>query len=181
MLDSGAAHAMMRALLVVAVACAQRSPPPQESKVYGGLVSNRSSDFGAWSAASAALRDWMIAHDPHYPRFHFTAPEGWINDPNGVTWDSASGLYHRFYQYGPGRGTAGKDYPTDTIVWGHSVAPSLAGPWADWPVAFWNDSPWDDFDVFSGNCVVDDDGHPTCVYTGVAVDAADPTGKARVV
>lgn len=159
------------ASVLLVVGASGRSPAPEESIRYGSLVSNRSNDFGAWSAASSALREWMIGNDPHYPRFHFTAPEGWINDPNGVTWDPKTGLYHRFFQYGPGRGTpANKDYATDSIVWGHSVAPSLAGPWADWPVAFWNDvEGLDDLDVFSGNCVVDDDGFPTCVYTGVAL------------
>jgi len=41
----------------------------------------------------------MILHDPDYPKYHMVAPEGWINDPNGVTWDPKTGLYHRFYQY----------------------------------------------------------------------------------
>jgi beta-fructofuranosidase len=33
------------------------------------------------------------------PRFHFTAPRGWINDPHGVT--IVDGRYHLFYQYVP--------------------------------------------------------------------------------
>ena len=53
----------------------------------------------AIALAAAALRTWMAANDPDYPLYHLAPPEGHANDPNGVTWDAARGLYHRFYQY----------------------------------------------------------------------------------
>jgi len=39
------------------------------------------------------------------PRFHFSSPVGWINDPNGFS--RYNGLYHMFFQY----------YPYD-VAWG---------------------------------------------------------------
>lgn len=34
------------------------------------------------------------------PRLHFTAPQGWFNDPNGMYVDD-EGLFHLYYQYNP--------------------------------------------------------------------------------
>ncbi|WP_344163572.1 glycoside hydrolase family 32 protein [Kribbella yunnanensis] len=52
------------------------------------------------------------------PRFHFTAPRGWINDPHGITY--RDGQYHLFYQHVP-----------DSLEWapnchwGHALSPDL--------------------------------------------------------
>eukprot|EP01052_Picozoa_sp_SAG31_P009780 SAG31_NODE_522_length_14623_cov_6.071674_11_plen_226_part_00 len=50
-------------------------------------------DVPAWVATTRALRQWMIANDPDYPIYHLVAPEGWNNDPNGVTYDP-QGRHH---------------------------------------------------------------------------------------
>ena len=64
--------------------------------------------------------------DMHRPRYHFTAPSGWINDPNGVGF--YQGRYHLFYQYNP-------DAPKwDRIQWGHASSADLV-QWRDEPVA----------------------------------------------
>lgn len=60
----------------------------------------------------------MVAiHDnPCVP--HFTAPQGWMNDPYGVTWHD--GEYHLFFQYVP--------YQNEWAVdchWGHATSPDL--------------------------------------------------------
>ena len=141
-----------------------RAPPPSwgpEVDAYRYLVGNRSKDAGAWTAAAAAVRAWTTARDPHSPVYHFRNVEGWLNDPNGLTWDAANGLYHRFYQ----SRVVGGAFDGRT-AWGNSVSPDLVR-WKDLPIAMYPDSAWDSEGVFSGNCVIDDaDGVPSCVYTG---------------
>jgi len=145
-------------------------------QAYRDLLITFSKDVEAWSAKARAVRRWMAAHDPDYPTYHLTAPEGWNNDPNGVTFDSANGLYHRFYQYDKtysdecmhGRTSNctfdGKLMPNaQSRTWGHTVSRDGA-TWEDWP-GIDADSEWDAPGVFSGNCVINDDGTPVCIYS----------------
>jgi len=53
-------------------------------------------DTSDYATTALHLRDYMISNDVNYPSFHATAPEGWLNDPNGVSFDPVSKLYHRF-------------------------------------------------------------------------------------
>ncbi|MFI7405532.1 glycoside hydrolase family 32 protein [Streptomyces sp. NPDC049541] len=92
------------------------------------------------------------------PRFRVRPPAGWINDPNGpFRWRDR---YHLFYQHNP-------DAPVHTNVhWGHASSADLA-QWEHHPVAL-APTPGgpDEAGCWSG-CVVDDEGVPTAVYTGV--------------
>ena len=100
-------------------------------------------------AARAAL-------DPHRPAFHFVAPAGWLNDPNGLT--QRDGWYHLFYQYNPFAAVH------DRIHWGHARSTDLMH-WEHLPIAL---EPGDGPDVdgcWSG-VLVDDGGVPTLVYSG---------------
>ncbi|MFF9283140.1 glycoside hydrolase family 32 protein [Streptomyces griseosporeus] len=96
--------------------------------------------------------------DAHAPRFHVRPPAHWANDPNGpFRWRDR---YHLFYQHNPDAPVHGG------IHWGHASSTDLAH-WEHHPVAL-APTPGgpDEAGCWSG-CVVDDDGVPTAVYTGI--------------
>ncbi|WP_369269004.1 glycoside hydrolase family 32 protein [Streptomyces sp. R11] len=96
--------------------------------------------------------------DPSAPRFRVRPPANWINDPNGpFRW---RGRHHLFYQHNPAA-------PVHSNVhWGHVSSADLVR-WEHHPIAL-TPTPGgpDEAGCWSG-CVVDDDGTPTAVYTGV--------------
>ena len=51
-----------------------------------------SADVAAWATTTRAARVWMAQTDPCYPLCHHPTPEGWKNDPGGVTFDPKDGL-----------------------------------------------------------------------------------------
>lgn len=91
------------------------------------------------------------------PAFHFTAAQGWINDPLGLTW--TDGQYHLFYQYVPGRTTWASN-----CHWGHATSPDMIA-WTEQGVAV---APGEGDDgVWSGSIVTAADGTSTMFYTSV--------------
>ncbi|MGK3958142.1 glycoside hydrolase family 32 protein [Arthrobacter sp. R4] len=91
------------------------------------------------------------------PAFHFTATEGWINDPLGVTWKD--GQYHLFYQYVPGSTTWASN-----CHWGHATSPDMIA-WTEQGVAV---APGEGDDgVWSGSIATGPDGAATMFYTSV--------------
>lgn len=48
----------------------------------------QSKDKTTYARATLDLRHWMIENGSHMPVYHFTGPECWINDSNGV-------IYHK--------------------------------------------------------------------------------------
>mmetsp|Transcript_12315 Transcript_12315/g.43408 ORF Transcript_12315/g.43408 Transcript_12315/m.43408 type:complete len:625 (+) Transcript_12315:47-1921(+) len=177
MIQSLAWLALLTLWTVFGQELAPRASWPAEVEAYRALLRSRSKDVEGWAAAARELRKFMIEHDPDYPVYHHAAPEGWINDPNGITWDPSTGLYHTFYQYTRtydescmhGNTTncsayspEGKKY--NAMVWGHIVSRDLV-VWRDWP-GVEADSEWDALGVFSGNCVLRDHAGIVCIYSG---------------
>lgn len=84
-----------------------------------------------------------MASEPFRPEYHFTAKEGWLNDPNGLYY--LNGVYHLFYQYNP-EGTQ-----WGNMSWGHATSPDLID-WTEQEVALLYEEA--EF-FFSGGAVVD--------------------------
>ncbi len=96
--------------------------------------------------------------DHHRPGFHFVAPAGWMNDPNGVgEWD---GVFHLFYQYNPEAAVHHR------IHWGHATSSDLLH-WQDEPIALAPSAGADAEGCWSG-VLVDDAGTPALLYSGHA-------------
>ncbi|MBL7730855.1 MAG: glycoside hydrolase family 32 protein [Chitinophagaceae bacterium] len=77
------------------------------------------------------------------PRFHFSPPANWINDPNGLVY--YKGQYHMFYQHNPFGNVWGH------MTWGHAVSNDLAH-WKHLPIAIPEEN---GIMIFSGTCVAD--------------------------
>lgn len=148
-------------MLMLLPAAALAGDPAEPVKRFREVVKSR--QLAAYREAALALRQWMMAHDPQYPIYHFAGPESWINDPNGPIY--YQGRYHLFYQFDPI--VAGKRIRR---CWGHAVSGDLVH-WEDWPVALWPDTPEDRNGVYSGNTFVADNGDLCALYTGSVSDS----------
>ena len=86
-------------------------------------------------------RERLAESDPYRPLYHFSSPESYMNDPNGLCqWQ---GRYHMFYQFRP--------TGVDRVHWGHTVSDDLIH-WQDLPIALYPDV---ERDCFSGQTLVE--------------------------
>lgn len=78
------------------------------------------------------------------PKLHLTAPQNWMNDPNGLIY--YQGQYHIFYQHFP--------YACEwaTMHWGHAVSHDLIH-FEHLPIALYPSKPYDRNGCFSGSAV----------------------------
>lgn len=83
--------------------------------------------------------------EKYRPQLHFSAPQNWLNDPNGLVWHD--GVFHLFYQYNP----SGNEW--GNMHWGHAVSRNLMH-WEHRPLAL-HAEPWGLGFMFSGCAVAD--------------------------
>ena len=103
-----------------------------------------------------------LSVDKHRPTFHFSPPENFMNDPNGLCqWN---GLYHLFYQF--------RADGVDRVHWGHAVSEDLVR-WKDLPIALYPDQ---ENDCFSGQTLVED-GRVIATYHGTQAGNAIATAS----
>lgn len=91
-----------------------------------------------------------LLEDPNRPQLHFTAPRGWMDDPNGLSF--RNGEYHLFYRHNPDGLVSG---PT---TWGHVVSGDLLR-WRRRPPAL---VPYDGGSIWGGCGFVDENNVSRC-------------------
>lgn len=77
--------------------------------------------------------------------YHHTPEANWMNDPNGMFYDEANGVWHLYYQHNPEAPVWGP------MHWGHSVSKDLIH-WEHLPIVLYPDSLGT---IFSGSIVID--------------------------
>jgi Beta-fructosidases (levanase/invertase) len=107
--------------------------------------------------------------DRYRPRYHFTPPSNWMNDPNGPF--QKDGVYHLFYQHNPSKPEWGD------IHWGHATSADLVN-WTHKPIALTPSRELGEVHVFSGCSVVNGE-EVVQFYTSIGDGERNPTSGAQ--
>jgi len=100
-----------------------------------------------------------VSESRHRPTLHFTASQGWTNDPHGIV--HAGGRYHMFFQYNP------DDVQWNQAChWGQATSDDLL-VWEQQEVALTPEA--GEIGCWSGSAVIDTTG-PVLAYTRIAHD-----------
>ena len=116
--------------------------------LFSHLTSRSSRVFSACFLAILSGAELQADPPPTYterwrPQYHFTPPDTWMNDPNGMVY--YDGEYHLFYQNNPFGNRWGH------MSWGHAVSKDLVH-WENLPLALAEEN---GVMIFSGSAVVD--------------------------
>ena len=77
-----------------------------------------------------------VSMSKYRQKYHFMAPAGWLNDPNGFIY--YKGKYHLFYQHNP------YDSKWSAMHWGHAISEDLI-KWSHLPIALAPSEVYDDY------------------------------------
>ncbi|REE56489.1 beta-fructofuranosidase [Paenibacillus taihuensis] len=107
--------------------------------------------------------------DRYKPKYHFTPPHNWMNDPNGPF--QLNGEYHLFYQHNPDKPEWGQ------IHWGHAKSLDLVN-WQQLPVALAPSRDLGEHHCYSG-CAVVDGEEVRLFYTSIGDGERNATSGAE--
>ena len=95
--------------------------------------------------------------DFNRPKYHLLPAANWTNETHGLIY--YDGRYHIFNQKN------GTNVYLGQINWGHFSSPDLV-QWTEHRPALTPEPGYDQLGIWSGHCVLDDQGIPVLIYTG---------------
>ncbi len=114
----------------------------------------------------------MQTNELYRPKLHYTAKNGWINDPNGFS--VYKGKFHLFAQHNP------HDTKWGPMHWSHAVSDDLI-KWEHKPIALTPTENYElDLGCFSGSAI-EHDGKHILMYTGCKGVAGESTHQTQCI